>query len=71
LRALRAIVETQHGRDWHPNQVPQTKTAGTRSDGGANQLMMWGLGNVASVPDAVAFYALLYSGNFGSSNYAK
>lgn len=37
----------------------------------ASQLMMWGLGNVASIPDADAFYALLYSGNVGAGNYAR
>ena len=39
--------------------------------GEAGQLMMWGLGNVATIPDADAFYSLLYSGNIGSGNYAK
>jgi ABC-type transport system substrate-binding protein len=37
----------------------------------ANQLMMWGLGNVAAIPDADAFHSLLYSGNIGSGNYAR
>jgi ABC-type transport system substrate-binding protein len=37
----------------------------------ASQLMMWGLGNVAAIPDADAFYSLLYSGNIGASNYAR
>ena len=37
----------------------------------ANQLMMWGLGNVASIPDADSFYSLLYSGNIGAGNYAR
>jgi ABC-type transport system substrate-binding protein len=37
----------------------------------ASQLMMWGLGNVATIPDADAFYALLYSGNIGAGNYAR
>ena len=35
------------------------------------QLMMWGLGNVATIPDADTFYALLYSGNMPSSNDAR
>jgi oligopeptide transport system substrate-binding protein len=39
--------------------------------GGANQLMMWGLGSVASIPDADAFYSALYSGNIDSDNYAR
>jgi ABC-type transport system substrate-binding protein len=39
--------------------------------GEAGQLMMWGLGNVAVIPDADTFYSLLYSGNIGSGNYAK
>jgi ABC-type transport system substrate-binding protein len=37
----------------------------------AGQLMMFGLGNVASIPDADTFYFLLYSGNIPSSNYAR
>jgi ABC-type transport system substrate-binding protein len=37
----------------------------------AKQLMMWGLGNVAAIPDADAFYSLLYSGNIGAGNYAR
>ena len=37
----------------------------------AGQLMMWGLGNVASIPDADTFYTLLYSGNIGAGNYAR
>jgi ABC-type transport system substrate-binding protein len=37
----------------------------------ANQLMMWGLGTVASIPDAETFYNLLYSGNIGAGNYAR
>lgn len=37
----------------------------------ANQLMMWGLGNVAAIPDADSFYSLLYSGNIGAGNYAR
>jgi len=37
----------------------------------AGQLMMWGLGTIGSIPDADAFYTLLYSGNIGSSNYAR
>ena len=37
----------------------------------AGQLMMWGLGNAATVPDADTFYALLYGGNIPSSNYAR
>ncbi len=37
----------------------------------ASQLMMWGLGGVASIPDADAFYSSLYSGNIGASNYAR
>ena len=37
----------------------------------AGQLMMWGLGNVATIPDADAFYSLLYSGNIGATNYAR
>jgi ABC-type transport system substrate-binding protein len=37
----------------------------------ASQLMMWGLGNVATIPDADAFYSLLYSGNIGATNYAR
>jgi ABC-type transport system substrate-binding protein len=37
----------------------------------AGQLMMWGLGNVAAIPDADTFYFLLYSGNIPSSNYAR
>ncbi len=37
----------------------------------ASQLMMWGLGNVATIPDADAFYSLLYSGNIGAGNYAR
>jgi ABC-type transport system substrate-binding protein len=37
----------------------------------ANQLMMWGLGNVAAIPDADAFCSLLYSGNIGAGNYAR
>ncbi len=37
----------------------------------ASQLMMWGLGNVAAIPDADAFYSLLYSGNIGATNYAR
>jgi len=39
--------------------------------GEAGQLMMWGVGNVAVIPDADTFYSLLYSGNIGSGNYAK
>jgi ABC-type transport system substrate-binding protein len=39
--------------------------------GEAGQLMMWGLGNVAAIPDADTFYFLLYSGNIPSSNYAR
>jgi ABC-type transport system substrate-binding protein len=39
--------------------------------GEAGQLMMWGLGNVASIPDADTFYFLLYGGNIPSSNYAR
>ncbi|HVN33786.1 MAG TPA: ABC transporter substrate-binding protein [Casimicrobiaceae bacterium] len=39
--------------------------------GEAGQLMMWGLGNVAVIPDADTFYSLLYGGNIGSGNYAK
>jgi len=37
----------------------------------ASQLMMWGLGGVAAIPDADAFYSSLYSGNIGASNYAR
>jgi ABC-type transport system substrate-binding protein len=37
----------------------------------ASQLMMWGLGTVAAIPDADAFYSLLYSGNIGATNYAR
>ena len=37
----------------------------------AGQLMMWGLGTIGSIPDADAFYTLLYSGNIGTSNYAR
>ena len=37
----------------------------------AGQLMMWGLGNVAAIPDADTFYFLLYSGNIPSSNFAR
>jgi oligopeptide transport system substrate-binding protein len=37
----------------------------------ASQLMMWGLGNVATIPDADAFYSLLFSGNIGTGNYAR
>jgi oligopeptide transport system substrate-binding protein len=32
---------------------------------------MWGLGNVAAIPDSDAFYSLLYSGNIGAGNYAR
>jgi ABC-type transport system substrate-binding protein len=37
----------------------------------ASQLMMWGLGTVASIPDADTFYSSLYSGNIGAGNYAR
>ena len=37
----------------------------------ASQLMMWGLGTVASIPDADTFYSSLYGGNVGASNYAR
>ena len=37
----------------------------------ASQLMSWGLGTVASIPDADTFYALLYGGNIGAGNYAR
>jgi peptide/nickel transport system substrate-binding protein len=37
----------------------------------SGQLMMWGLGQVASIADADAFYTLLYGGNVGLSNYAR
>jgi len=37
----------------------------------ASQLMMWGLGSIAAIPDADAFYSLLYSGNIGTNNYAR
>jgi ABC-type transport system substrate-binding protein len=37
----------------------------------AGQLMAWGLGNVAAIPDADPFYALLYSGNIGTGNYSR
>ena len=37
----------------------------------AGQLMMFGLGNVASIPDADTFYFLLYSENIPSANYAR
>jgi len=37
----------------------------------ASQLMMWGLGTVATIPDADAFYSSLYSGNIGAGNYAR
>jgi ABC-type transport system substrate-binding protein len=37
----------------------------------AGQLMMWRLGNVAAIPDADAFYTLLYGGNIGAGNYAR
>jgi ABC-type transport system substrate-binding protein len=37
----------------------------------ADQLMMWQLGNVATIPDSDPFYALLYSGNIGAGNYAR
>jgi peptide/nickel transport system substrate-binding protein len=37
----------------------------------SGQLMMWGLGTIASIPDADAFYTLLYSGNIGVANYAR
>jgi ABC-type transport system substrate-binding protein len=37
----------------------------------AGQLMMWGLGGVASIPDADTFYSTLYSGNIGTGNYAR
>jgi peptide/nickel transport system substrate-binding protein len=37
----------------------------------AGQLMMWGLGNAATIPDADTFYFMLYSGNIPSSNYAR
>ena len=37
----------------------------------AGQLMTWGLGNVAAIPDADSFYTLLYGGNIPSSNYAR
>jgi ABC-type transport system substrate-binding protein len=37
----------------------------------ASQLMMWGLGGVATIPDADAFYSSLYSGNIGAGNYAR
>jgi oligopeptide transport system substrate-binding protein len=37
----------------------------------AGKLMMWGVGDVASIPDADTFYASLYSGNIGSGNYAR
>jgi ABC-type transport system substrate-binding protein len=37
----------------------------------AGQLMMMRLGNVAAIPDADAFYALLYGGNIGAGNYAR
>jgi ABC-type transport system substrate-binding protein len=35
------------------------------------QLMMWGLGTVAPIPDADSFYSLLYGGNIGAGNFAK
>jgi peptide/nickel transport system substrate-binding protein len=34
-------------------------------------LMMWGLGSVATIPDADAFYSSLYSGAIGAGNYAR
>ena len=37
----------------------------------ASQLMMWGLGTVATIPDADTFYSSLYSGAIGASNYAR
>ena len=37
----------------------------------ASQLMMWGLGSVATIPDADAFYSSLYSGAIGAGNYAR
>ncbi len=37
----------------------------------AGQLMMWGLGTIGSIPDADAFYTMLYSGNIGASNFAR
>ena len=37
----------------------------------ASQLMMWGLGSVATIPDADSFYSSLYSGNIGEANYAR
>jgi ABC-type transport system substrate-binding protein len=37
----------------------------------ASQLMMWGLGSVATIPDADSFYSSLYSGNIGAGNYAR
>ena len=37
----------------------------------SGQLMMWGLGTVASISDADAFYTLLYGGNVGLANYAR
>ena len=37
----------------------------------ANQLMMWGLGTVASIPDADTFYSSLYGGNIGAGNFAR
>ena len=37
----------------------------------AGQLMMWGLGWVASTPDGDPFYSYLYSRNIGTSNDAR
>ena len=37
----------------------------------AGQLMMWGLGWIASTPDGDAFYSYLYSKNIGTSNDAR
>ena len=37
----------------------------------ASQLMMWGLGTVASISDADTFYSSYFGGNVGASNYAR
>jgi oligopeptide transport system substrate-binding protein len=37
----------------------------------AGQLMMWGLGWIASTPDGDAFYSYLFSKNIGTSNDAR
>jgi ABC-type transport system substrate-binding protein len=37
----------------------------------AGQLMMWGLGWLATIPDGDAFYSYLYSKNIGTSNDAR